>query len=75
MYACTNKLKYLLCECTVNDTAKSARVPVWTTCQKPVEYIKFPLKFPIMEAKKTLSSQTILEFGIPIVGNVMLSNF
>ena len=34
-------------------------------------YIKFPINFPIMESKKKFSSQTILEFGIPIVGNFM----
>ena len=50
---------------------KAPEFPVWTTCQKPVEYIKFRINFSIMESEKTFSSQTILEFGIPIVGNFM----
>ena len=45
---------------------KVPEFPVWTTCQKPVEYIKFPINFPIMESQKNLSSQTILEFGMPM---------
>ena len=58
-----------------NTLQKGPEFPVWTTCQKPVEYIKFPINFPIMEFKeKTFSSQTIPEFGIPIVENFMFAN-
>ena len=53
---------------------KAPEFPVWTTCWKHVEYIKFPINFPIMESKKNFSSQTILESGIPIVGNFVFSN-
>ena len=31
---------------------KAPEFPVWTTCQKHVEHIKFPINFPIMESKK-----------------------
>ena len=53
---------------------KALDFPVWITCQKHVEHIKFPINFPIMESKKNFSSQTVLEFGIPIVGNFMFSD-
>ena len=35
--------------------------------------MKFPINFQLWNPKKTFSSQTILEFGIPIVGNFMFS--
>ena len=33
---------------------KVPEFPVWTTCQKHVEYTKFPINLPIMESKKKI---------------------
>ena len=54
---------------------KVPEFPAWTTCWKRVEYIKFPINFPIMESKKTFCSQTVLEFGIPTVSNKTIRMF
>ena len=40
------------CVCVPLALQKVPEFPVWTTCQKHVEYIKFPINFPIMESKK-----------------------
>ena len=40
--------------CSCYTLQKVPEFPVWTTCQNPVEYIKFPINFPIMESKKKL---------------------